>query len=303
MKLVISLATRGRPKQLLETIKRDLACLSLPETRLMVQIDDDDEATVGVTETLLRLDDRVHLCSKRREDTIAAKWNRALEVPADVYMVTGDDDPWMAPDSDRKILEAASLFPDGIGFVHGRMANASFSGIIGMTRKMADILGYLQPEHFPYWFCDHWTTDLGKMTARIVYADVWTDRSSVGRTMEMREPGWWATWFDAAYLLRRREAERILGNLDWGRDPAYHRWQAQMLRTTWPAIEYYSRFVNDQVRQMRVPGLPQETRYERQKQRAIEMLPQLFAGMDGKEQEHYASLLFPPQTITNLRRA
>ena len=44
-KLVISLPTRGRPQQLLDTIRRSTANLVLPNTVLMVQVDADDEAT------------------------------------------------------------------------------------------------------------------------------------------------------------------------------------------------------------------------------------------------------------------
>jgi 2,3-bisphosphoglycerate-independent phosphoglycerate mutase len=92
------------------------------------------------------------------------------------------------------------------------LANLSFSGAIAATRKWCDIVGYLQPEHFPYWFCDHWTDDVVKMIGRISYADIRTDQSKAGRTQEMREPSWWATFFDACYLMRRRQARAILAD-------------------------------------------------------------------------------------------
>lgn len=92
MKLVISLATRGRPQLLLDTIQKDVACFGQNNTVLMVQVDSDDQPTIMMLRNMA-LDKRVQVSVKDREDTIAAKWNRALEEPADLYMIKGDDDP------------------------------------------------------------------------------------------------------------------------------------------------------------------------------------------------------------------
>ena len=85
MKLVISLATRGRPQQVVETIARSTPNLALPNTMMMVQVDDDDVATIDALNRA-KLDGRVRVNVKPREDTIAGKWNRALAEPADLYL-------------------------------------------------------------------------------------------------------------------------------------------------------------------------------------------------------------------------
>src|SRR5215469_14895987 len=127
MRLCVSLATRERAKQLADTIRRNCACLSRPDTILMVQVDEDDQETVALARAQ-GLDPRVIFDIRPREDTVAAKWNRALSQDADIYTCLGDDDPLVTPQTDEKILHAASLFPDGIGVVYGHLANASFSG-------------------------------------------------------------------------------------------------------------------------------------------------------------------------------
>lgn len=308
MKLVISLATRGRPQQLLDTIKRSTVNLILPETVLMVQVDLDDQPTVEALAKACaqsQLDERVKINIKSREDTIAAKWNRALEEPADLYLVAADDDPYITPAYDALLLEASKVFPDGIGMVYGQMANASFSGVVAPTRKLCEKLGHIFPEHFPYWFVDHWTDDLARMIDRISFADVRTDQSKAGKTQEMREPAWWATWFDAAYLIRRKIALSIID------DPEFQEpdWRKAMLRRNFPLSECRSKAINNWVRQdakrlEQWSGLSvRDDRYQRVRQQAVAMVPELLNGMDADEANTYRSQLIPPTTIRNLVQA
>src|SRR5262249_45473536 len=99
MRLVISLATRGRPQQLLDTIRRSIANWVVPSTRMMVQCDDDDVAAQQYLHAhekeIVALGERVMWDWRKREDTIAAKWNRCLGIDADVYSVAADDDPYI----------------------------------------------------------------------------------------------------------------------------------------------------------------------------------------------------------------
>jgi hypothetical protein len=48
------------------------------------------------------LDKRVVVTIGPREDTIAAKWNRALAENADLYLVAADDDPYVTEGYDAK---------------------------------------------------------------------------------------------------------------------------------------------------------------------------------------------------------
>lgn len=306
MNLVISLATRGRPPQLMETIHRSVSNWVVPSTRMVVQVDADDEPTLALL-AMNSLPKGVSVNALPREDTIADKWNRALSVPADLYLVAADDDPYVTPGYDAKLLEAAARFPDGIGMVYGHPANASFSCLVAPTAKLAEKMGYLQPPYFPYWFVDHWTDDVARMIGRISFADVRTDQSRAGKTQELREPAWWSTFFDAAYLMRRQQAHAIIDAKDF-KSP---RWQKALLRAHHPMIEYRSRWINENVRReaRQLEGWSgltvADARYQRVKARAIAMIPHLLDdfGMSAREAVTFRSALLPPTQVVNLKRA
>lgn len=306
MKLVISMATRGRPEQVVDTIKRSVVNWTHPETTMQVQLDHDDPAPFDYLKTA-KIHERVLLNVQQREDTIAAKWNRALAVPADVYLVVGDDDPYITSGYDTKILEAAKRFPDGIGMVYGHLANLSFSGSVAPTAGLCKKMGYIQPELFPYWFVDHWTDDIARIIGRISVADIRTDQSRAGKTQEMREVYWWATFFDACYLMRRRQAHGIIDSTDF----AGEGWHKELLRTHHPLIEQRSRGINQTVRadSKRLEGWStmdlKDERYLRVKRKALDMAPGLLADpeMPPEEAAMFGNILTPPTTIAGLKQA
>lgn len=308
MNLVISMATRGRPEQVVDTIKRSVINWRSPDTIMQVQLDHDDPAPYEALRKA-NLHERVLLNVQERELTIAAKWNRALTIPADVYLVVGDDDPYVTEGYDVKILEAAKRFPDGIGMVYGHMANLSFSGSVAPTAGLCKKMGYIQPDHpaFPYWFVDHWTDDLARMIGRISFADICTDQSKVGKTQEMRELGFWATFFDACYLMRRRQARAIIDSPDFMGEE----WHKELLRTHHVLIEERSRTINsccraDSVRmEAWAKNNLQEPRYVRVKQKALDMIPGLLADpeMPRDLAQALGNILMPPTSIPALKQA
>lgn len=303
MRLAISLPTRGRADQLIDTVERSVANWVLPTTKMWIMADRDDPETVSrfwEAQKKWNTDGpRVYMSIEPREDTIAAKWNRVLglDPDADVYLTDADDAPQITPGYDRKILDAASLFPDGLGFVYGHMANASFTCSESLTRKVVQKLGYIFPPYFPYWFVDHWIDDVARITGRISVADIRTDQSSVGKTQEMREPGWWATWFDAAYMIRRNQAFEIIDDLE---EPE---WRKKMLRAQAPLIEYRSRWINDSVRAnerqlMQVLGRNDtDERYKRLRAKAVAMLPDMLMKLPSEQAVVYSNYLMPSTTL------
>ena len=299
MRLAISLATRGRPERLLEQVKTCSSNWTNPETRLYVQIDADDIPTIDLAtrEGWTSLDGNIIANIAPREDTIAAKWNRIISVPADVFMYHADDDPYVTVGYDQLVLDAADRFPDDIGAVFGHLANLSFSCTYAATAKYVQKLGFLLPDYFPYWFCDHWTDDLARMIGRISFANIRTDQSKPGVTQEMREPGWWATFYDAAYLFRRKQALDIIN------DPEFEcpNWQKSLLIAAFPLIDVRSRMINQSVRNSHrqlsagAGNLPMDERYIRVKNRALEMVPKFLNdyGMPDQERAMFESVLLP----------
>jgi len=299
MRLAISLATRGRPERVLETVRRSVVNLRIPETVLQIQVDEDDKQTIEALDAFIELPiatQRIDINIKPREDTIAEKWNRVLSVPADVYLVAADDDPYVTEGYDSLIIRAAERFPDGIGMVYGHLANLSFSGAVAPTARLCDLMGgVIFPPLFPYWFVDHWTDDLARIIGRISFANIRTDQSKPGVTQEMREPGWWATFYDAAYLYRRKQAHDIIDN----DEIICSEWQRDILKSHHPLIEVRSRMINQSVRNESgrlsawAGNLPSDERYNRVKQRAIAMVPRFLEdyGMPEPEQEMFRRAL------------
>jgi hypothetical protein len=188
MKLALNIATRNRPKLLYDTVMATLANVRHRDTVLMVSADADDGATLDFFQTLpLTVRDRLLISVEPSEDTVGAKWNRVLAaVPdADVYMPITDDGPITTPGFDEKILEAAAIFPDGIGVVYSRMENFSLPALQAVTRRLAELMGgQICVTHFPYWFVDAWLDDIAKLIDRVAFADVdaqqWTRTASWG---------------------------------------------------------------------------------------------------------------------------
>ena len=292
MKLLINLATRGRPGLLAQTIVQTLSNVRHDETVLMVSLDDDDAETIELVASgrlgFVPGSERLLWSRAPREDSLGAKYNRALDVPADVYMTMVDHSPQCTPGFDLKILEAAVLFPDGIGVVYNHLANATFPGLNAVTAQLAARMGFIYPPYFPYWFVDHWLDDVARLIDRISFADVVVDCSRRPGTQELREPAFWATFYDAAYLVRRRCAQDIIGSGGF----AEPEWRKQMLLRRYPLVEFRSRWVNDQVRAsahlMRDAGAPDE-RYARLKAQAVSMLAEFVAQIEAEEAESLAA--------------
>lgn len=262
-RFMIGLVTRGRPELLVATVEKTLPNLTLPASRLVIFADEDDVKTAA-----LKFDDpRVVLDVRAREDSIGAKHNRAMGMEWDVYWHMADYMSYTTPGLDRLVLEAADVFPDGIGVVYNHMANLSFSHANGITRKMAEKMGYLYPEYFPYWFIDHWLDDIARIIDRVSVADVMCEITRhKPSTQEHREPGFWGAFYTALVLERRQVARRIIDSEDF----IEPHWRKKLMRRHHTLIEERSAMVNRLLNDMPANVTGKDPRYERTKARAIE---------------------------------
>lgn len=278
MQLTICLATRARPERLLDTVTRTVGMMGEANTQMVVSIDDDDQPSQDIRSQIEGIDDRVIVDSRPREDALGAKWDRGIEYGGDVFLPQADYTPYITPGFDSKVLEAANLFPDGIGVVYTNMANASFPRSQGATRGLVDKLGFMYPPYFPYWFVDHWLHDIALLIDRISFADVDVDAGPAKLpTQEMRDVQWWATFFDSQRLVRRRQARAIIDSPDF-LEPE---WRKELLRQHYPLIEFRSQNINDSVRSMQWPAtLPGGPRYDRLKAKATEMFLAEYPAME-----------------------
>ncbi len=272
MRLTIALATRGRPELLKKTLERTMPNIQHPGTRMVVLADLDDEQMDGFAF------DGVSISRGVRPDSVGEKFNRVLQIArADVYMVMVDYVAYVTPGFDRKILEAASVFPDRIGVVYNHMANLSFPFMNAVTDGYVEKTGGIYPEHFPYWFVDHWLDDIARMIGRVAFADVQVQaHSGKPTTQGHREPAFWATLYDALTLDRRRIARSIIDSEDF-QEPE---WRKKLLREHYPLIEERSAILNNMVKDMAAYDKTTDARYERIRAKAVSTIKRCISDME-----------------------
>jgi hypothetical protein len=321
MRLAINLVTRGRPYLLARTIEHTVANIAEPSTCFMISVDDDDGPTIDVLKSRFaaitdvfdgaNVRGHIQVSIRPREDSLGEKYNRITtgwdRREADVYCNLSDHGFFATPGFDRKILDTAALFPDGIGIVVNHLCNASFSNEYAVTKKLVDKLGFYAPPLFPYWFWDHWLDDIGKMIGRTILAEVKVDYHPSGKPMTqgIREPAWWGTFFDAAYMARRKVAHAIVDGEDF-QEPA---WRKAATKANAPLIEYRSKWINDHLRQnnreliMRSNAGAPDERYLRLKEKALRLLPGYLELLPKDEAKAYAAALLPASNVVNLPKA
>lgn len=268
MRLSCNIATRQRPDLLRQTIETTLRNVSLSATTVMVSVDADDETSAKIANEYLA---EIAVSIEPREDSLGEKYNRVLKVaPADIYMPMVDYAPVITKGFDAKVIEAASVYPDGYACVVGPLANLSFACVYAVTHKFAEKTGGIFPPYFPYWFIDHWLDDVARMTDRMVLGHVVTDFwSRRPGTMERREPGFWGTFFDRMAWERERQANAVIDASDFDETPA----RKLALKRNFPLFHQRSAMINDNCRSPQMPSDPsRDERYHRIKGNAVRIL-------------------------------
>lgn len=265
--LTLGLVTRGRPSLLRETLDETVRNITCPDTTIIVCADLDDESMRG----FIYDSPHVLMSFAPREDTIGAKWNRMLAIrKSDAYGSMVDHSPIRTQGFDAAILEALSVFPDGIGAVCDHMSCVAFPHMNVASRKWVEAVGYFYPEHFPYWFVDHWFDDLQRMVGRYVLADVVVDSGKRPGTQEQREPALWASLYDGLYREREAAASRLLDAMN---EPE---WRKDMLRRNFPLVHERSRYINQMVRQSSGTCKTTDERYLRIRDKASAKLLSIY---------------------------
>jgi hypothetical protein len=222
MKLSIALATRRRPGILVRTVNQTLSNITNPDTRLVILADDDDDGTISVQAQLT--DPRIIWSIAPRPDSVGEKYNRVIKVcPADVYMVHVDYAPQVTKGFDERVIEAATVYPDGYAIILGHLANLSFSSINAVTHKMAKLSAAFTPNISPTGSSiTGWRTWPARSAGRCSSMPWWTARESKSPSArQSRISG--AALFDWLHFERRQIAESIINSVDFDETPARKR--------------------------------------------------------------------------------
>lgn len=209
MKVSVCIASRGRPDLCRQTVAKLLAGIVLPDTRIVVALDNDDPErdNYGLSGCTVSVADR--------EDSLGAKWNRAYRhADGDVAVLWPDDTVMPDKGWDEALAKAAGTLPDQCGAVFFGDIPGVLQPGIAITRKFAEAMGFFAVEFFPAWFVDTWVLELATMSGRAARADVrvslLTDLKGASRGI--REVGFWARFFDALRPARVATAQRIIND-------------------------------------------------------------------------------------------
>lgn len=225
MTVCVCIASRGRPAELSRTIERTLRLSTNAGTCVSVALDRDDVlsySNLSLLRDMYRY--RIFVSCDERETSLGAKYNRAAANAdhGESLYVMGVDDAYMDVEGwDQRLLDAAALFPDGIGVVNYSPREGMLDLPMGyaLTKKWIDRVGFFCPPYFPFWWHDTWIDELAKMTGRYVWADVpWNlhgaSEKDGHKTTRIREVSWWAKFFDETRPLRVKKAKEIIAKLD-----------------------------------------------------------------------------------------
>ncbi len=266
--LTIGLATRTRPGLLARTVNETLGHIREPDTKLVILADDDDQATQSLRNKLT--DERIIWSVEPKPDALGTKYNRMMRVrPADVYLVMVDYAPHMTDGFDTEILAASNVYSDGYAFILNYFATVPFHNVFqqmnAVTHKLAEKMGGIYPEFWPYWFVDHWMQELANRVGRNVFARVWVDSTRKQPTIGLRDEYFWGQVFGLLTQEREEMANRILSSEDFKMIPKEHE---AALRRNWALLDQWSWRINESLDKAIQPGA-EDPAYDRLVQKAL----------------------------------
>jgi hypothetical protein len=244
--LTIIIGSRGRPDELLSSLRVSLQNIRSPHTKFLVALDEDDE-THDIAAGSIPNSPHVIVSVRPREDTRGEKCDRALiEAPAHLYLVGHDCNSFATPGFDEIFLAKARLFPDGIGvvrspFVGGGSFPPSYQA---MTAKWVEKIGYVYSHDYPFWFVDHEVHDIARLVGRYFRVDVQASAHRPRKTIRMHDVAFWASFYDLMALERRAKARQLINSPDF----LTPEWQKADLRVNFDAVEAEGRAINERVR-------------------------------------------------------
>jgi hypothetical protein len=208
VKLSLLIASRGRPTELLRTIREiDRRVAKPDDLTISVALDLDDGSNPEAPET------RSHLVWHvgEREDSLGAKYNRAARyAPAQTYVLGSDDNIFTADGWDELIRQRMLEFPANFGFVYFGRLDGTLPTNMALPHRLIERQGFLFPEFWPVWFHDTWVDEIAHMTGRILWASVDVEEiGGRGKSRGVRDIAFWAMLFDATRNYRTQVATEL----------------------------------------------------------------------------------------------
>jgi len=104
--------------------------------------------------------------------TVSLQWTYgACFSGTDLLRMTNDDEVCITPGWDKRVLEVANEYPDGIFalYVNDGFKGESHCAFPIVSRKWVETLGYFAPPYFEFGYNDTWIMDLAQRVGRLRY--------------------------------------------------------------------------------------------------------------------------------------
>lgn len=105
--------------------------------------------------------------------TISLAWTeQAFRLSGNrLYRMTNDDEVCLTPGWDKRVIQVANEYPDGIFvlYVHDGFKGEEHCAFPIVSRKWIEVLGYFAPPYFEFGFNDTWIMDLAQRVGRLRY--------------------------------------------------------------------------------------------------------------------------------------
>lgn len=204
MKIAILIPSRNRPC-LLSSVITALHEMESGnnEVTYLVGYDADDELTPAAVKDIKYCE---YLEMPGEAITIGCIWNwLAHDISADIYSCMIDDAFPISPHWDKEMVAMAKSYD---AFSWYEVSAPQNCGYPTYTKVWLDKVGYIVPEHFPFWFMDTWFQE---MTCFITCKPVPVSQrmalySKQEETQSFRDLSFWWGFFNATRTIRLSEA-------------------------------------------------------------------------------------------------
>lgn len=142
--------------------------------------------------------------------TIGAIWNSmASHKEADIYSCMIDDAFPISPHRDKEMARLAKQYD---AFSWYEVSAPHNVGYPTCTRAWLDKIGYIVPDHFPFWFSDTWFSEMAQFVTGnpVPVSTQMSLYSKQEATQNLRNLDFWWGFFKATRVIRLREAFAIL---------------------------------------------------------------------------------------------
>lgn len=211
MRIAVLIPSRNRPRLLSAAITALKEMESGEnEVEYLVGHDEDDQITSTAIAGIFGIRS-IEFGYRTGYSTIGAIWNKlAAHIKSDIYSCMIDDAFPITPHWDKAMAEMASQYE---AFTWHEVSAPTNCGYPTCTKAWLDKVGYIVPEHFPYWFCDSWFAELVWFTKNtgVPVSHSLALYSKQEATQNMRDLGFWWKFFNATRPLRVLEAHKIAG--------------------------------------------------------------------------------------------